>query len=58
MLVLGRKEGESILIGDRIRLVVSEVKGNRVKIAIDAPEWITIRREEVVAKQAKEQVTQ
>lgn len=57
MLVLGRKEGESILIGDRIRLVVSEVKGNRVKIAIDAPEWITIRRDEVVAKQAKE-VTQ
>jgi carbon storage regulator len=50
MLVLGRKVGESVLIGDRIVVRVSEVSGNRVKLAFDAPTWITIRREEVPAR--------
>jgi carbon storage regulator len=51
MLVLGRKVGESVLIGDRIVVRVSEVSGNRVKLAFDAPKWITIRREEVPARE-------
>lgn len=58
MLVLGRKTGEAILIGDRIRIVVSKVKGNRVALAIDAPDWVTVRREEVPAEssmQAKQE---
>jgi len=51
MLVLGRKEGEAILIGDRIRVVISKIRGNRVWVAIDAPDWINIRREEVPVKE-------
>jgi carbon storage regulator CsrA len=51
MLVLGRKENESIRIGDRIKITVREVVGNRVKLAFDAPKWITIRREEVPARE-------
>lgn len=47
MLVLGRKENESIRIGDRIKITVREVVGNRVKLAIDAPEWVKVDREEI-----------
>lgn len=53
MLVLGRKEGEAILIGDRIRVVISKIRGNRAWVAIDAPDWINIRREEVPAKETE-----
>lgn len=58
MLVLGRKTGEAILIGDRIRIVVSKVKGNRVSLAIDAPDWVTVRREEVPAEDRSVQAKQ
>ena len=51
MLVLGRKVGESVLIGDGIVVRVSEVSGNRVKLAFDAPKWITIKRQEITAKE-------
>lgn len=53
MLVLGRKEGESIVIGNRIRVVISKIRGNRVWVAIDAPDWVNIRREEVPATEPK-----
>lgn len=53
MLVLGRKEGEAILIGDRIRVVISKIRGNRAWVAIDAPDWVNIRREEVPAAEPK-----
>lgn len=58
MLVLGRKTGEAILIGDRIRIVVSKVKGNRVALAIDTPDWVTVRREEVPAEDRSVQAKQ
>lgn len=50
MLVLGRKSGEAIIIGDRIRVVINKIKGNRAWVAIDAPDWVNIRREEVPVK--------
>jgi carbon storage regulator len=47
MLVLSRKPGEEIVIGNDIRVTVVEVKGGRVKIGIEAPNDVTIFRAEL-----------
>ena len=47
MLVLSRKEGERILIGDNITLIVSKVSGNRVTIGIEAPRNVKVVRGEL-----------
>ena len=47
MLVLSRKEGERIVIGDNITLVVTKVSGNRVTIGIEAPKDVKVVREEL-----------
>ncbi len=49
MLVLSRKAGEEIIIGDNIRLVVNRVSGNRVTIGIAAPDDVHIVRGELQA---------
>lgn len=49
MLVLSRKVGEEIIIGDNIRLVVNRVSGNRVTIGVAAPDDIRIVRGELQA---------
>jgi carbon storage regulator len=48
MLVLTRKAGERIVIDDRIFVEVLEVQGNRVRIGIQAPQGVTILREELL----------
>ena len=50
MLTLSRKPGESIRIGNDILVIVQEVRGKVVKISIDAPEDMTIYREELYKK--------
>lgn len=47
MLVLSRKVGEKLVIGDNITIVVSRVAGNRVTIGIDAPDSVRIMRGEL-----------
>ena len=47
MLVLSRKEGEQLIIGDDIVLTVSKISGNRVAIGIDAPRNVRIIRGEL-----------
>lgn len=47
MLVLSRKVGEKILIGNDIALVVVEVKKGRIKLGIDAPSEFSIQRSEL-----------
>ncbi len=47
MLILNRKPGESIIIGEDIEITVLEVEENRVKIGIDAPRDINILRKEI-----------
>lgn len=48
MLVISRKTSESILIGDNIEIRISEISGDRVKLAIDAPKEIRITRKELL----------
>lgn len=50
MLVLSRKVGERLVIGDDIVLIVNKVAGNRITLAIDAPTNVRIVRGELVAK--------
>jgi carbon storage regulator len=50
MLVLTRKVGESIAIGDQIKVRVVEVKGNSIRIGIEAPADFRIYREEIYLK--------
>jgi carbon storage regulator len=47
MLVLSRKEGEKLVIGDNITLVVSKICGNRVTVGIEAPADVKIFRGEL-----------
>jgi carbon storage regulator len=47
MLILTRKLGESIRIGDSIRITISDVKGKQIRIGIEAPDDVTVHREEV-----------
>ncbi len=47
MLVIKRKVSESILIGDDIEIIISEINQDKVKIAINAPEDIKITRKEL-----------
>jgi len=47
VLVLTRKSGESITIGDNVRVMVMEVKGKQVRLGIEAPPDTLVHREEV-----------
>jgi carbon storage regulator len=47
VLILTRKVGESVLIGDGIKVSVLAVKGNQVRVGIDAPKDVSVHREEV-----------
>jgi carbon storage regulator len=48
MLVLTRKIGEKILIGDDIELTILDIRGDGIRVGIDAPRGIKIQRDEVV----------
>ena len=55
MLILQRKEGESLLIGDEVEVTVLAVEAGRVRLAIQAPRSVTILRSEL--KAAAEEVS-
>ena len=50
MLVLSRKPGQSILIGDNIEIQIIEVQGDQIRIGISAPRDISIVRKELIAE--------
>ena len=47
MLVLSRKKNESIVIGDDVFIIVVEVRGDKVRLGIEAPKSVTVHRREV-----------
>ncbi|MCL4149423.1 UNVERIFIED_CONTAM: hypothetical protein GTU68_042867 [Idotea baltica] len=54
MLILSRKLGESIVIGEDINITVLGVTGNQIRIGIDAPKSVAVHREEVYQRITKE----
>ncbi len=54
MLVLSRRQGESIVIAGRVRVKVECVRGNRVRLAIDAPDEVSVDREEIWVRKRDE----
>jgi carbon storage regulator len=47
MLILGRKPGERVLVGEDVEVVVLEVDGDRVKLGFNAPRYVPICRAEI-----------
>jgi len=56
MLVLSRKPGEKVHIGADILVTVLEVKGNRVRLGIEAPRSVTVTREELLSRPEPQKV--
>jgi len=54
MLILTRKTGETITVGDNIQIQVLSVKGGQVRIGIDAPREVLVNREEVFERLSAE----
>jgi len=50
MLVLGRRIGERLIIDDDISIIVLGIKGNNVRLGIDAPDDVAVHREEIYKK--------
>ena len=47
MLILTRRVGESLMIGDNVGVTVLGIRGNQVRIGIDAPKDVSVHREEI-----------
>ena len=48
MLILTRRVGESLMIGDDVTITVLGVKGNQVRIGVNAPKEVAVHREEIL----------
>jgi len=55
MLILKRRTGENLRIGTNVSVTVLEVKGNQVKIGINAPKSLPVHREEIYIRLQREQ---
>lgn len=55
MLILTRRVGETLMVGDDVSITVLGVKGNQVRIGIDAPKDVAVHREEIYERIKREQ---
>jgi carbon storage regulator len=55
MLILTRRTGETVMIGNEVTLTVLGVKGNQVRIGINAPKSVPVHREEIYERIKREQ---
>ena len=55
MLVLARKVGDEITIGDNIRLVVVAIRGSQVRLGFDAPRDVAVRRSELLHRDSADE---
>jgi carbon storage regulator len=55
MLILTRRVGESVMIGDEVTVTVLGVKGNQVRLGVNAPKTVSVHREEIFDRIKAEQ---
>ncbi len=54
MLILTRRVGESVMIGDEVTVTVLRVKGNQVRLGVNAPKTVSVQREEILQRIKRE----
>jgi carbon storage regulator len=54
VLILTRRVGESVMIGDEVAVTVLRVKGNQVRLGVNAPKSISVQREEIFQRIKRE----
>lgn len=56
MLILTRRVGETVMIGDEVTITVLGVKGNQVRVGVNAPKNVAVHREEIYERIKREQL--
>jgi carbon storage regulator len=54
MLILTRRVGETLMVGDKVTVTVLGIKGNQVRIGVDAPKDVAVHREEIYQRIQRE----
>ncbi len=58
MLILTRRVGETLIVGDEVTVTVLAVKGNQVRIGVNAPKNVSVHREEIYQRIQREKAAQ
>ncbi len=58
MLILTRRVGETLMVGDNVTVTVLGVKGNQVRIGVNAPKDVSVHREEIYQRIQREKMSQ